>query len=117
LGEALIKVDKIDDVIYFVWMGRRPTYSHRLNCRIDREAAEILYEVLNRVGGGKRKPIGRLISLLILKTEPETWQKIIKRLPPKPFWQMTSREQARVSAERKIAEQLKEQESRERKNT
>src|SRR5208283_5665117 len=87
------------DVIYLIRMGRIPTNSQRLNCRINRRAADRLNAALARVGG-KRKPIGRMLSLLILKTEPEIWREVIRMLPKQSRREMTMRDLRRIAAER-----------------
>jgi hypothetical protein len=82
-------------------VGRIPLYSYRLNCRISKRAGEIIETVLERISYPKKKPMGKILSLLILKTSPETWEAIIKTLPPRTG-ALTMKEQERRRAEREI---------------
>jgi hypothetical protein len=82
-------------------VGRIPLYSYRLSCRVSKRAGEILERVLGRISYGRKKPMGDILSLLIWKTSPETWEAIIKAMPPKTGT-LTPKEQKRRRAEREI---------------
>jgi hypothetical protein len=62
-------------------VGRIPLYSYRLSCRVSKGAGEIIETVLGRISYGKKKPMGDILSRLILKTSDETWQEILKKFP------------------------------------
>jgi hypothetical protein len=67
-------------------MGRIPLYSYRVNCRISKRAGERLDQVLDRtVERWKKRPVGKLLSLVILTMEPEVWQEVLRRLPTNRF--------------------------------
>jgi hypothetical protein len=84
-------------------MGRLPLYSQRINCRISKRAGQILNEALDRTAASwKKKPVGKMLTLLIMKTPPETWEAVLKLLPQKEGWALTVREQKRRQAQRQI---------------
>jgi hypothetical protein len=43
-----------------------------------------------------------ILSLLILKTSEETWQKILKEFPEKPWGELMTKERERRIAERQV---------------
>jgi hypothetical protein len=62
-----------------------------------------LNEALDRTTASwKKKPVGELLTLLILKTPPETWDALLELLPQKEGWALTAREQKRRQAQRQI---------------
>lgn len=84
-------------------MGRLPLYSQRVNCRISKRAGQILNEALDRTTTSwKKKPVGKMLTLLIMKTPPETWEAVLKLLPQKEGWALTAREQKRRRAQGQI---------------
>jgi hypothetical protein len=83
-------------------VGRIPLGSYRLNCRVSKRAGEILEGVFDRISYGRKKPKGEILSRLILKTPPETWEAIIKTLPAKTWGSLTEKEFKRRVAERQI---------------
>ena len=83
-------------------MGRIPRNSYRLSCRIYKRAGERLEELLGRISYGKKKPMGKLLSRLVLKASEETWQEILKEFPPKPWAELTKKEQERRIVERQV---------------
>ena len=78
-------------------MGRLRQNNPRISCRIDKKAAEILWEVLERIGyesypsrswnnqypHGRKRPIGTILSRLIRWTDD--WTRIIESFPKKPY--------------------------------
>jgi hypothetical protein len=64
-------------------MGRVRQNNPRINCRIDKNAAAILAKVLERIPYGRQRPIGAILSRLILWTDD--WPRIIKSFPEKPY--------------------------------
>jgi ATP-dependent DNA ligase len=64
-------------------MGRLPLYSLRVNCRISKRAGQVLNEALGRTTYRQKKPVGKMLSLLILKTPPETYP---PKIPEKIQW-------------------------------
>ena len=85
-------------------MGRIPLNSYRLSCRVSKRAGEILETLLGRISYGKKKPMGNILSRLIMKTPPETWDVIIKTLPGRTGAPVTTKEFKRRGAERQIRE-------------
>jgi len=83
-------------------MGRIPLNSYRLSCRISKRAGEILETMLGRISYGKKKPMGDILSPLIMKAPPETWEAIIKTFPPKSGGSLTMKDLKRMGAEREI---------------
>ena len=64
-------------------MGRVRQNNPRINCRIEKNAAKVLAGVLDRIHYGRQKPIGAILSRLILWTDD--WTRIIKSFPEKPY--------------------------------
>jgi hypothetical protein len=88
-------------------MGRIPLYSYRLSCRISKGAGETIEEMLGRISYGRKKPMGKILSLLIRKTSDETWQEILKKFSPKPWAELTKKEEKRRIAERQMERQIR----------
>src|SRR6266404_5125032 len=85
-------------------MGRLPLESLRVSCRINKSAGRLLINALSRIEWpGKKPPTGKLLSLLIMKTQPETWESVLKHFPKGKVF--TSREQRRRRAERLVREE------------
>ena len=93
-------------------MGRIRQYSYRLSCRLWKKAGERLEEVLGRISYGKKRPMAKILSRLILKASDETWQEILKQFPAKPWAELTEKEQKRRMVERKIREARRAEENR-----
>src|ERR1700730_15088900 len=85
-------------------MGRLPLESFRVSCRINKTAGRVLTEALSRVEWPAGKPpTGTLLSRLILKTSPETWESVLSQFPKgRPF---RSHEQRRRRAARLAREE------------
>jgi hypothetical protein len=83
-------------------MGRIRLYSYRVSCRLSKGAGERIEELLGRISYGKKRPMAKILNLLIQKTSDQTWQEILKKFPPKPWAELTMKEQKRRIAERQI---------------
>lgn len=68
--------------------------------RLEKSGA-ILETVFERISYPKKKPMGKILNLLILRASPETWEAIMKTLPPKTRG-LTTKEEKRRWAEREI---------------
>jgi len=80
-------------------MGRIPLESYRVNCRISKQAGKTLEELLRRmVWPGRKRPVGSVLSRLIMQTQPETWREILSHFETKP-WKARDRKRVRVIRE------------------
>ena len=64
-------------------MGRIALDAYRVSCRINKTAGQRLETFLSRIPWQKKKPMGIILSRLILDATPEQWEAIIKLFPPK----------------------------------